>query len=349
LITVKPRHALERDVSSVPQTPFWASTTLSPYRGRARSDLAIDYRQLLAEPGGADLVTIWEGDAETIRIESTPLLIDATGPLEEYYGRGSLLANRALEDRLETSMLICSGSTLEEIDPHDDLTVTLTTWPLDLPAIEDRASMLHARRFQWGLAIPIVYPITTELSMLRRLADVAAANGASYIISIALDIDPAAKQRIAMSMVADEESYVTLFGADLETITVATERHIAALAHERGLSDILLLPRHEERSNWNASVLLSTAGSRMLRMKRDAEEGWRLVRAAKVIAELDKPIERIAQMASLSIIDGVSALAVEIVSEWLQRRPARKFEEISSSWRLRRDYGVDDEESESGE
>jgi len=340
LITVKPRHALERDVSSVPQPPFWAATTLSPYRGRAASHIAIDYRQLLAEPGGADHVSVWNGDIEGVKFDASSLLVDATGPLEETYGRGAFLANGATEREIETTILVCPHSSLDGLKNNEHLAVTLSAWPLDEEEILARVVTLSKEGFRWGLAIPILYPITTDLPALTRLADLASTHGALFLTSIPLDLDPAAKQRIATTLSADDESYLTLFASDLEVITVATERHIAALAFERGLSDSLLLPRSEERSNWNASILLSTAGTRMLRMKREVEEGWRLVRSAKTIAELDKPVSRIAAQASLSIIDGLSLRAVEILSEWIQRGHSRRFEEIAAAWRLRRDYGV---------
>lgn len=330
-------------MSSVPQPPFWAATTLSPYRGRASEHIAINYRQLLAEPGGADVVTIWEGDVDNVKVDATPLLVDGTGPLEEAYGRGSLLTKHAVELGHDTTILVCSTSSLDELNAAPNLMVTLAVWPLDLPAIEARAAKLSEEGFQWGVAIPILYPITTDLTLLTRLADLAKRNGALFLASVPLDVDPAAKQRIASSLSADDESYLTLFASDLEVITVATERHIAALASERGLSDTVLLPSHKERSNWNASVLLSTAGTRMLRMKRDVEEGWRLVRSAKTVAELDKPISRIAAQASLSIIEGLSLQAVEILTEWVQRGSSQRFIEITAHWRLRRDYGVAEE------
>jgi len=340
LITVKPRHALERDVSSVPQPPFWAATTLSPYRGRASANIAIDYRQLLAEPGGADVVSIWNGEIDGVKFDLTSLLVDATGPLEETYSRGAILANRAAHQEIETTVLVCPHSSLDELRNSEHLVVALSAWPINEEEILARAITLSKENFRWGLAIPILYPITTDLALLTRLADLAATHDALFLTSIPLDVDPAAKQRIATSLSADDESYLTLFASDLEVITIATERHIAALAFERKLSDTLLLPRSDDRSNWNASVHLSIAGTRMLRMKRDAEEGWKLVRSAKTIAELDKPVARIAAQASLAIIEGLSLRAVEILTDWVQRRSSRRFDEIATAWRLRRDYGA---------
>src|SRR5260370_29406349 len=104
----------------------------------------------------------------------------------------------------------------------------------------------------------------------------------------------------------------------LGPIRVASERHSAALAGEINAADFVVPPRWDRPTNWNAAVLLTLTASRILAMNRDEELAWRLTRSAKVVALLEKPIERVAQAASLSIIDSLDEISVDLLTEWLR-------------------------------
>ena len=54
----------------------------------------------------------------------------------------------------------------------------------------------------------------------------------------------------------------------------------------------------------------------MLRMKDRTEFAWTLLRAAQSVAALQKPIERIASVASLSIIPGLGPEISLALEEW---------------------------------
>ena len=182
-----------------------------------------------------------------------------------------------------------------------------------------------------------MHPVTTDLEALERLADLARDHGASFFASITIDIDPTAKQVIAAS---NEEAYALLFHGGAEALHVATERHIAALAAERGMSDFITPPHWERKSNWNAAVLLTLIAARMIAMDHDVELAGTMARSARVVADLDKPIERIAEAASLSIVESLDEASVDILTEWLESGRATFAERINREWRLRRDAGL---------
>ncbi|HUR80335.1 MAG TPA: hypothetical protein VM733_06195, partial [Thermoanaerobaculia bacterium] len=112
--------------------------------------------------------------------------------------------------------------------------------------------------------------------------------------------------------------------------------HIAALANERGMADFVLPPRWHEHTNWNASVLLTLTASRMIAMELDLGLAGTILRSARTIAELDKPVTRIAESASLSIIQNLDDTSVEMLTQWLSSGSAMFAEFVDEQWRLRR-------------
>ena len=141
----------------------------------------------------------------------------------------------------------------------------------------------------------------------------------------------------------DDDAYELLFHGDVDLMQVTTERHIAALADERDMLDFIPPPRWEEKSNWNAAVLLTLTASRMIAMEYDVELAGTIARSARAIAALDKPIERIAEAASLSIVEALDEVSVDLLSEWLESGRASFAERVNSEWRLRRDAGLSSE------
>ena len=86
-------------------------------------------------------------------------------------------------------------------------------------------------------------------------------------------------------------------------------------------------------------MLLTLTATRILSMNHDEELAWRLTRSAKVVALLEKPIERVAQAASLSIIDSLDEISVDLLTEWLETGRSSFVGHIEKQWRLRRDSG----------
>jgi len=283
-----------------PEPPYWAATTIAPYGNRRATPMAIDYLDLRATAADRLEVTVCDRIDLPARIDP-PVLIEATGNAEVVFARGAEI--KAL---IPGAVLMLSG----EI-PH---TVTIGN----------------------GIAVPVLYPLTTNLDTLHDIADKAKAQGATFLASFAVDIDATAKQVLA----TDDETYEMLFHADLDPIHTATERHIAALAAERGMADFVLPPRWDERSNWNAAVALTLAASRMIAMEHELELAGTLARSARIVAELDKPIARIAAAASLSIVEALDEVSVDILTEWIESGSAVFLRRIDEMWRLRRDHGV---------
>src|SRR5258707_15396933 len=81
-------------------------------------------------------------------------------------------------------------------------------------------------------------------------------------------------------------------------------------------------------------------------MNRDEELAWRLTRSAKVVALLEKPIERVAQAASLSIIDSLDEISVDLLTEWLETGRAHLVGTIGKNWGIRKDNGLEEKARE---
>jgi hypothetical protein len=169
-----------------------------------------------------------------------------------------------------------------------------------------------------------MFPVTTDLAALEDLADRAKKYGAAFFAGLMLQVDQTAKQAVAqaMNLEAEDDRYAMLFHADVEPIHVSTERHIAALAAEREMADFILPPKWTERSNWNAAVLLTLTASRMFAMELDLDLAGAIARSARVIAELDKPIARVAEAASVAIVGGLDETSAQMLTEWLAGEPA---------------------------
>jgi hypothetical protein len=285
---------------AAPEPPYWAATTIAPYGSRRAIPLAIDYLDLRATAVEKLEVTVCDRIDLPSRLDA-PVLIDATGNAEVVFGRGAEISAAIPE-----SMLMTSG---------------------DIP---------NTVRIGSGIAIPVIYPLTTNLEMLNKIAAKAKEHGASFLASFAIELDATAKHALA----TDDESYELLFHGDLDPIHTATERHIAALAAEHGLADFILPPNWAERSNWNAAIVLTLIASRMIAMEHDLELAGMLARSARIIAELDKPIARIAEAASLSIVEALDDASVDILTEWVETGTSVFGQKIDEMWRLRRDHGI---------
>ena len=318
--------------AAAPEPPFWFASAVSPYSPRRASPISIDYIDLVASH--VDRVETTAATLGEMADLDEPVLIVATDLPEVIHRRGEealkMLAGRAV------THLISTRSSVPETMPEHALLV-VAAWPPDtLEALWGGG----APPPRWGLAVPVLHPVTTNLPLLESLADFARDRGAAFFTSISVAIEPAAKNELAR---ADEEAYELLFHGDADALHVATERHIAALAHERGMLDFVPTPRWKEKSNWNAAVLLTLTAARLIAMERDLELAGMLARSARAIAALDKPIERIAEAASLSIVESLDEASVDLLSDWLESGRAAFVERVNADWRLRRDAGLSSE------
>jgi hypothetical protein len=296
--------------ASAPAAPFWSATVIAPYAARRATPIAVDYIEHRASGAEKLDVAVCENvrdELDRARGIVAPVLIDAAENAEEVFGRGAEALAWCDEQGLAAHLLTSEGRVVR---------------------------LSHADRF--GIAVPVLFPLTTDLALLESLADSARDAGAAFFAAIPIDVEPTAKQAIAQTMPVDDDLYAMLFHSDLGPIQLATERHIAALASERGMADFILPPLWGERSNWNAAVLLTLIASRMIAMELDLDLAGVLARSARTIAELDKPLTRIAESASLSIIGGVDETSVKMLTEWLATGSAAFAEHVHEQWRLRR-------------
>jgi hypothetical protein len=296
--------------ASAPEAPFWAATAIAPYAAKRATPVAIDYLALRASGADKLEVTVCEDvrdELDRARNIAAPVLIDAAENAEEVFRRGEEAFAWCREQGLAAQLLTSREKVVRLSDGERS-----------------------------GIAVPVLFPITTDLALLESLADAARAEGAAFFAALPIEAEPTAKQAIAQTTLFDDDLYAMLFHSDLAPIQLATERHIGALAAERGMADFILPPRWEERSNWNAAVLLTLVASRMIAMELDLDLAGVISRSARTIAELDKPLTRVAESASLSIIGGVDDTSVEMLSEWLASGSASFAEYVSEQWRLRR-------------
>jgi hypothetical protein len=333
--------------AQVPEAPYWAATTIAPYSPRRAAPIAIDYVDLRASCAERLEVSVCENVRDDLERSTTrhplhaPLLIDAAEFAEVIFSRGEEALQFAAEQQVAAMQLI---STRGAIPKHvaEDAAIAIAVWPLEFDRIEALFAEAKSRAVRWGVLIPIIFPVTTDLAALSQIADLAKTYGASFFTGVSVELEATVRNALARTLTGDrgEETYEMLFHADLAPIRLSTERHIAALAAEIGAADFVVPPRWDRPTNWNAAVLLTLTATRILSMNHDEELAWRLTRSAKVIATLEKPIERVAQAASLAIIDSLDEISVDLLTEWLETGRSSFVGHIEKQWRLRRDSGL---------
>ena len=298
---------------TAPEPPFWCATVVAPYGPRRASPLSIDYPALRAEGVERSEVTVCENvrdELERTRPLQPPVLIDATGNAEAIFRRGEEAFEFCDEQDLPALLLTSSGT-------H---------------------GVVRASGAPLGVVIPVIYPITTDLATLDALAADARKNGAAFFAAIPIELEATAKQAIAseLQLAGDDDRYEMLFHSDVAPIHLATERHIAALAAAHGMSDFVIPPRWNERSNWNAAVLLTLLASRMIAMELDLDLAGMIARSARAVAELDKPLARVAEAASLSIVETLDDVSRDALNEWLAGSEPSFVQHVNEQWRLSR-------------
>ena len=331
--------------SAFPAPPYWYATAFAPYGPRRGAPVAIDYIELRATAVERMEVAVTEDPCDEIERSGwrqrmdAPILVDAAESAETVFRRGENILARAHDAGLAAIHLISTRGALP-LSPVPRTTLVIAAWPLDLNALERLFAEAAEQRLQWGVAVPVMFPATTELDALSRLAALAGKYRAEYLAALPIETDATARQALARLSAEDDETYAMLFHSDLEPVHIATERHIAALAQEIGAADFIVPPDSGERSNWNAATMLTLAATRMLAMDHEVELAGTLARSARVIVELDKPLTRIAEAASLSIVEALDEVSVDILSEWLETGRAAFVERVNDRWRLRRDAGL---------
>lgn len=330
--------------SREPQPPFWQATTLFPYAPEIRS-----------QPVGIDPIRLTGSSPRSVEVKVSapfttteldrlpaPILIDARGPEEMIYARGAHLLHELPADNQPMLLLSTDGEVPREIIAAEPLLVLLL-WPVDLIALESLIERVVDAGWPWGILIPVVFPLTTELSLLDRVSGLASRHGARFLASASIELDARAKRAVAdMLPELDEETWATLFDSHLEPIHLATERHIAALAASQGMEDHIVPWDKGARNNRAAAAHLARAGIRMVRMDYDVELGWNLIKASRRIATLDKELVRLASAASIGIIPELQdEVLADVVEQWLDRGSADFTDHVDARWRVSRQAGLE--------
>lgn len=347
MIVYKKTPHLRLTRAQVPEPPYWAATTIAPYSPRRAAPIAIDYIDLRASCIERLEVSVCEDVRDDLERNTTrhplhaPAVIDATEFAEVIFGRGEEALHFCAEQQVSAMQVVSTRGALPGSIP-DDAIIVIGAWPLEFPRLEALFAEAKRRALRWGVAVPIIFPVTTDLTALAQLAELAKPYSPSFFTGLPVELEATARNALAKSLTSDaqDDIYEMLFHADLSAIRLSTERHIAALAGEIDAADFVLPPRWDRRSNWNAAVLLTLTSNRILAMNKDEELAWRLTRSAKVVATLEKPIERVAQAASLSIIDSLDEISVDLLTEWLETGRSTFVDHIEKQWRLRRDCGI---------
>jgi len=346
--------------SVAPEPPFWCATSIAPYSTKRGVPVSIDYLASRATAATEKMeVTVCENvreELERARIDA-PVLIEATEAAEVVFRRGEEALAFCEEERIDAMYLTStrgggrpSRPPASGVSPDAEARgetpraggrdarspIAIAAWPLDLPRLGELFE--EARTTSWGVVIPVIYPITTDLDALNTLAAAARANGATFFAAMAVDVDATAKQAIAgeLQLASSDDRYAMLFHADVAPIHLATERHIAALAASLGMRDFVAPPRWDDRSNWNAAVLLTLTASRMIAMELDLDLAGLIARSARAVAELDKPLARVAEAASLSIVEVLDDVSRDILTEWLEGSEPSFVDYVNEQWRLSR-------------
>lgn len=326
--------------SAAPEPPFWCASTVQPYATRRSVPLSIDYAALRASGAERLEVTVStdvRDELERTRPLAAPVLVDAAEAAETVFRRGEEIVAWCGARNLATIQLVSADGALPATS-HAESLVAIACWPPSTARLERLFAEAQARGLAWGAVVPLLFPVTTELDLLATVADLAAAHGARFLSGFVIDADATARQAIARSLELepDDDRYALLFHGSVEPILVSSERHLAALAARRNLDDFVVPPRWSERSNWNAAIVLTLTASRMMAMELDLDLAGTIARSARLVADLDKPLTRIAESASLSIIGGLDDTSVEMLTEWLADGESSFGDYVNEQWRLER-------------
>jgi hypothetical protein len=325
---------------AAPEPPFWCAAAVAPYGAKRAAPVAIDYMTLRASAAERLEVPVCDDvrdELERARALDEPVFVDAAEAAEGVFRRGEEVTAFCEENALGTLHLVSTRGALPT-RAYERSVVAIAAWPIEMPRLEALFGEARDRSLRWGVAVPLIYPVTTDLDALQALAGTAREYGAAFLATIPLDVEATARQAVAqaMSLDGEDDRYAMLFHGDVAPVHLATERHLAALAAEQGMADFILPPRWDERSNWNASVLLTLTASRMIAMDADLHLAGLIARSARVVANLDKPIARVAAAASLAIIEALDEVSVKVLTEWIDGGTSAFVDEVNEQWRLKR-------------
>lgn len=343
MILYRKTRALQTSRFAAPQPPLAAEAFVRPYSFPHTTPVAFDWTTLCADAteriqvdvcGAREIADVLE---RSLGAPHGAVLVDATGSAEITY-RSGIAAVEHLAANSTPSALIVSVDAPLPPDIPAGVTVILNFWPPDPDLLDSRCKEAASHPgLQWGVVVPLVYPASFKVDLLDRVGQRTAEAGGSFVAAARFEFSAAAKRAITDDDL-DEETYSRLFHSDLDAITTATERHIAAVAAARGISDHVTAPRGTS-VNWSAATVLAHLGQRLVSLGRN-ELGWTILKSANVVAQLTKPVDRIAAATPLAAVRDLDPISAEVVESWLRGEQAPLAREVAETWPLRRDHGI---------
>src|SRR5262249_21188701 len=203
LILYRKAQQLRIQRSAIPAPPFWSATAIAPYGPRRAAPIAIDYLDLRAGTADRMEVSVCEDVRDALQRSPRiiePALIDAAEFAEVVFRRGEDVLRFCCDAGATAIHLVSTEGALPSAT-CDRAVVVIAAWPLDLPRLEQMFT--SARGMRWGAAVPVLFPATTNLILLRDLANLVHEHGAMFLAALPVDVDPSARK----AMAADREDY----------------------------------------------------------------------------------------------------------------------------------------------
>lgn len=176
---------------------------------------------------------------------------------------------------------------------------------------------------------PLIGGLTDDPELWRRSLELLAAEGVAYLPSLALDLPPAQRRRLAEQ--CGEERFHAIFHRD-----PPPERAFDRVARSFGLASFLPRPpigsSRREESNRHLAALLGLAGELWLRLGRRASQGEDLFRASRWIEDSPHDVLALAREGNLSVVRQIRGNARRLVEEWAKEGKSAFLEEIEERY-----------------
>src|SRR5205807_4386655 len=188
--------------AQVPEPPYWAATTIAPYSPRRAAPIAIDYIDLRASCAERFEVSVCENVRDDLERSTTrhplhaPVLIDAAEFAEVIFGRGEEALQFASEQQVAAMQLVSTRGAMPK-HTADDGVIAIATWPLEFDRIEALFAEAKERGLRWGVVVPIIFPVTTDLAALSQIAELAKTYGALFLAGVPVELEATARNALA--------------------------------------------------------------------------------------------------------------------------------------------------------
>ena len=183
MILYRKAPALRIKRAAAPEPPFWFATAIAPYAPRRAQPIAIDYVDLLATSSERLEVTVCDRVRDELSRATRlrePLLIEAAEIAEEIFARGAEACEFCIDFDIPATLLVSTRGAL----PKLSCDAVIVAWPADVARLDALFAQARENRLRWGVAVPLIFPATTDLVVLDAVADLAKKHEAAFLASI---------------------------------------------------------------------------------------------------------------------------------------------------------------------